>query len=112
MPLANRFLCDPIRYSDTGAMRRYLHDDLDMSCDSEEYGTTRSTALLFIIVWPVGVPVLYFVLLWTTRRALISGIPTKVSRATAFLSEDYESTVWWWEPIDMARKLTLTGERA
>eukprot|EP00966_Prymnesium_polylepis_P212481 4921956-Prymnesium_polylepis.1 len=44
-----------------------------------------------VIVWPVGIPVLYFVLLWRSRHELRKGIPTPLSRATAFLSDDCAS---------------------
>eukprot|EP00966_Prymnesium_polylepis_P167601 3874359-Prymnesium_polylepis.3 len=42
-----------------------------------------------LVVWPVGIPVLYAMLLWASREALRTGIPTSLSRATAFLSEDF-----------------------
>ena len=56
-----------------------------------------------------SVPLLYALLLWASRDALRSGIPTSLSRATAFLSDDYSATAFWWEPLEMCRKLVLTG---
>mmetsp|Transcript_31967 Transcript_31967/g.87559 ORF Transcript_31967/g.87559 Transcript_31967/m.87559 type:complete len:90 (-) Transcript_31967:157-426(-) len=41
-----------------------------------------------LFVWPVGIPLLYAILLWASRHALRKGIDTSLSRATAFLSED------------------------
>ena len=38
-----------------------------------------------------------------------SGDETPLSRATAFLSADYEAFAFWWEPLEMCRKLALTG---
>ena len=35
--------------------------------------------------------------------------PTALSRATAFLWGDYTAAAYCWEPLEMCRKLTLTG---
>ena len=88
------FLCDPIEYGD-GEKRRYLVDDLELECDTEEYTHARDTAIVIILIWPVGVPLLYFLLLWASRDALVSGVPTALSRSTAFLSADYKTKAWW-----------------
>ena len=102
------FLCETFEY-DEGVSQRYLYADLTLSCDSDEYESTKATALVMLAVWPVGVPMLYAVLLWASRKALSTGHPTSLSRATAFLSGDYEVATFWWEPLEMCRKLTLTG---
>jgi hypothetical protein len=65
-----------------------------------------------LLIWPVGIPVLYSVLILGTRDALRKGHSTKLSRATNFLVGDYAKHAFWWEPIEMCRKLTLTGESA
>ena len=71
---------------------------------------TRNLALAFIFVWPVGTPLLYALLLWTSRKAIVSGHPTQLSRAITFLSDDYQSSgLFWWELVDLSRKLILTG---
>ena len=105
------FLCETFAY-DQESSRSYLYADLRLSCDSDEYETTRATAFAMLVLWPVGIPLLYAVLLWASRDALRKGVPTSLSRATAFLSGDYRSDVgpiFMWEPLEMCRKLTLTG---
>jgi len=62
-----------------------------------------------LVVWPFGVPVLYAVLLFACREALVSEIPTALSRATAFLSDDYVISAFWWESLELCRKLVLVG---
>lgn len=84
-------------HSHGAVSRRYLHEDLSLSCDSDEYRDTRGVAMIFVVVWPIGVPALYAVLLWASHDAVLSGIPTPLSRATAFLSEDYEQLALFWE---------------
>eukprot|EP00966_Prymnesium_polylepis_P104593 2422789-Prymnesium_polylepis.2 len=102
------FVCEPIEYS-SGDTRRYLAADLALSCDTDKYTTTRLTAFVFMAVWPVGIPFLYAVLLWSCRAALSAHVPTRLSRATAFLWSDYSTQAFWWEPLEMCRKLVLTG---
>ena len=105
------FLCASFRYSgdDDEGSRRYLYADLSISCDGDEYEEMRTTAFVMMACWPIGVPILYMVLLVASRRAIRSGVPTPLSRAVAFMTNDYERSAFFWEPIEMCRKLTLTG---
>jgi hypothetical protein len=48
-------------------------------------------------------------LLFACREALVSEIPTALSRATAFLSDDYVISAFWWESLELCRKLVLVG---
>eukprot|EP00966_Prymnesium_polylepis_P042908 997089-Prymnesium_polylepis.1 len=89
-------------------MRHYLAADLALACDSDEYVATRSTAFVFIAVWPIGAALLYAALLWASRGALVKRIPSPLSQATAFLSGGL-GHAFWWEPVEMCRKLVLTG---
>ena len=111
MVIFKTFLCDAIEYA-PGDTRRYLSSDLEISCASDDYKTTQQIAIVMILVWPVGIPVLYALLLWASRDALITGNATPLSRAVAFLSDDYDAMgygTFWWEPLEMFRKLFLTG---
>ena len=84
------FLCEPITYGD-GEVRRYLRADLRLSCDNEDYESTRAVAFVFMAIWPVGIPLLYAMLLWASHGAIRDQIPTSLSQATAFLWADCES---------------------
>ena len=55
-----------------------------------------------------AVPIWYTVLLVASRKALRTGVHTSLSRATAFLADDYKPMAFWWEPLEMCRKLALT----
>eukprot|EP00966_Prymnesium_polylepis_P267259 6173813-Prymnesium_polylepis.1 len=61
-------------------------------------------------LWPVGIPLLYAALQWASRDAIFRGIPSPLSEATAYLWSATTSA-FWWEPIEMCRKLALTGEQ-
>ena len=119
-----------------------LHDDLAIRCDSSEYSQIRSVAILFVVVWPIAIPSLYILLLWLSRKALLSGSATSLSRTIGFLHVDYgvrysnsshyqpfvahdhkawslaltccsaraaEPRMFWWEPVEMIRKISITG---
>jgi hypothetical protein len=101
------FSCAPFEYS-SSETRRYLHDDFEISCSTEEHNTIRAIASLMVVLWPVGVPVLYGLLLLAGHRSMRSGMRTPLARATAFLSGGYDESGFWWEPLDMCRKLTLS----
>jgi hypothetical protein len=109
MRIFETFLCDSFEYDPSvNDTRRYLHHSLDLSCNSRDYEVTRNTALVTLGVWPIGVPLLYAMLLWLSRKAILSGAPTTLSRATAFLYGDYDEFLFWWEPLEMCRKLILS----
>jgi len=102
------FLCETFEF-DEGTSRRYLYADLTLSCDSDEYESTKATAFVMLAVWPVGVPMLYGVLLWASRESIRRGELTQLNLATRYMWGDYEAATFWWEPLEMCRKLTLTG---
>ena len=54
------FSCD----SDFDDGKSYLKADYSVSCHSEEYKVYVAYATFMIFVYPVGIPVLYFILLW------------------------------------------------
>jgi hypothetical protein len=69
------FLCEPIEYDYvTGEVRRYLHGDMSLSCDSPSYGTTRNIALIFLIVWPLHPSAVRWAALDVTRGALLGQV--------------------------------------
>jgi len=106
--LFRTFMCEPIQFS-AGETRRYLSADPALACDTAQYDATRTTAFLFVVVWPVGIPLMYTSLLWVRRKAYLKDIPTRLSCATEFLTGDYKRQAFLWEPLEMCRKLLLTG---
>ena len=65
---------------------------------------------MYMFVWPIGVTGLYCTVLWMSRKAILTHVPTQLSRACDFLWADYNDSAFWWEPLEMCRKLALTGE--
>ncbi|KAK7241986.1 hypothetical protein SO694_0001826 [Aureococcus anophagefferens] len=113
----------PCRDFDGGI--RVLEADYGVSCRGRRYGLFRLFAAIVVALWPVGVPLSIFVYLRRRRRALD---PTAyaadaleadaLSRArsndadlaaSAFLWASYRPPTYYWECVDMGRRVLLTG---
>ena len=106
----HRFLCDAYKNNDlTGETRSYLHTDYSLDCDSAEYKRVANWAYGLIALWPAGIPLFYFALLFSSHGAIKHRAPTVLARARGFLYSEYAPSFFLWEPIELLRKLTLTG---
>ena len=97
----------------TGEVRTFLNADLQIVCSGnehpEEYDKIKSIANCFILIWPIGMPVLYMLVLLPCREALRLGRRTRIVQATAFLHKEYKPTFFWWEVVTLTQRLVLTG---
>lgn len=109
---------------------RWLKADYSISCLDE----SRSQWVLFVgimlVVYPIGIPLGYFILLYRQRRLLNPHEPVLgilpdypgfegavryvrskniALQSTVFLWGSYEPRVYWWEVVEMLRKMLLTG---
>jgi len=87
----------------------YLAADYEMHCDSRTYARTRAIAWIAIIIYAIGIPCSYAVLLYHARKALLLDKPTELSRALGFICREYRPSVFWWEVVELSRKLLLVG---
>jgi hypothetical protein len=112
----------------------FLKADFSLDCLSSQYSIFSVYAGLMIVVYPVGVPLLYFFLLFRKRKLLEAGqverekeiqITTALEealvkrdenegkdpalKALSFLYESYKPKYWWFEIFETMRKLALTG---
>ena len=53
-----------------GESERYLYKDYSIDCNSNRYQKMVPFAITIIIIYPVGAPLLHFVLLWEHRQVL------------------------------------------
>eukprot|EP00937_MAST-01D_sp_MAST-1D-sp2_P003491 g3491.t1 len=112
---------------------QFLYADYTIQCDDPDpypiflgtssirYQDARVLAILLIFVYPIGVPLLFFGLLWRSRDDLydqggkkdVYGRPIEPDEQTAFklgpLYEAYLPQYWYWEVIELFRKLILVG---
>ncbi|GMI14345.1 hypothetical protein TrVE_jg11238 [Triparma verrucosa] len=90
----------------------YLVSDQSLSCGSEQHQVYVLYASIMIFVYPVGIPLLYFVLLWMKRKQLREERlrdedPSLLK--TSFLWDEYRCEYWWFEVFDCLRRLSQTG---
>ena len=88
----------------------YLRDDYAVICyDSEEHREIRRIAYGLMAVWPIGMVLLYALLLVPVAKPLTQRRSSALTKATAFLWRDYEVDYFWWEPLELLRRTALTG---
>ena len=89
----------------------YLQDDAAIRCDGsdDEYAKSQTLAITFLFIWPIFVPLAFWMLVFKCRKPVITRRPTALSRACVFLFKEYNQDHMWWEPVDILRKLLLTG---
>ena len=82
------FQCESFGFEDLAGQepKAYLTESLDVPCTTDgEHGSIVALAAVFIVLWPVAMPLLYALLLYRCRRAIRTHQPTAVSRAIRFL---------------------------
>ena len=89
--------------------RSFLRADYSIECGTDTHANAERLAWLAIILYPVGISVLYMVLMWSARHAIRSDKPTALSKSLGFLCRDYEPTYLWWELLEAWKKLFLVG---
>ena len=105
---------DCTKYELDGAdVRTFLNADLQIVCGGndypEEYNTITTIAYFFLLLWPIGMPLIFFLVLFPNREALRQRRSTRMVQATAFLHKEYDPTFYWWEIVTLAQRLVLTG---
>ena len=97
---------------DTG--RSYLRADFSVECTtvthtSEVHEAAKALAWLGIGLYPVGISLVYSVLMLRARRAIMDDRATALSKALGFLVRDYNPAYLWWELLEAWKKLALVG---
>ena len=99
----------------------WLRADYSMQCttngcsdDAEatmtpEWLAARQTAWTVLWVYAMGVPCAYAVLLFHERNIIVAEEVAPLAGALAFLHDGYRPTCFWWELINVLRKLLTVG---
>ena len=83
---------------------RFLRADYSLNCEGPEHDKVTSLAWVAIAVCPIGIPLLYLMLLLAARKAILTEQPTGLSRSLNFLHQDYEVPMFWWEVVEIYKK--------
>jgi hypothetical protein len=100
------FPCDDF---DNGNSR--LRSDLSIDCKAGDRGVWQTFGYLMVGIFPVGVPLMYWVLLYRMKDRLKGEdrINDEKLRGILFLWEPYKKEYWWWEVFETVRRLAMTG---
>jgi hypothetical protein len=94
-------------------VRTFLNSDLQVVCSGnnhpEEYDNITNLAFFFLLLWPIGMPTIFLLVLLPNREALRQRRKTRMVQATAFLHREYDPTFFWWEIVTLTQRLILTG---
>lgn len=108
--------------------------DHNLDCNADEHTFYALYATAMTLVYPIGIPFMYWVLLFRSRKLLNGGQKEKEKimskeqalrealeervkneekdptlKALSFLYGNYEPKYWWFEVFESLRKLSLTG---
>ena len=102
------FLCE--QYGDDET--RYLVADKSIDCDSDIHYTYKVLSGLMILIYPVGISLLYAFQLLKHKDAIKDGENRENNpeiQHISFLWRDYRPEYWWFELFENFRRLCLTG---
>lgn len=91
---------------------RYLRADYSIDCDSERHQNLQIYAALMIVLYPVGIPASYTVLLYRNRHILQLKYRREDDvrvRSTSPLWEAYKPSRFYYEVIECCRRISLAG---
>ncbi|KAL1499729.1 hypothetical protein AB1Y20_012416 [Prymnesium parvum] len=90
---------------------QFLRGDLSIECDRAvpEYRRLMDVAFLFVAIWPVGVPLLFLLVLYSGSWAIQHGQSTQIEAATGFLHREYSKAYYWWEVLFLLQRLLVVG---
>jgi len=111
LPFACRELC---RDEKEELCKAYLKADYSVQCQVAKYNyllivTYISTAYI------TALPAASFIVLWRKRRLALAstnrdtGSSTEMITGLGFLFENYQPRSWYWELVEMSRKVILTS---
>ena len=96
----------------------YLKADYSIQCHSSSYNNLVIVAYISV-AYIIALPLATFIALWRQRRALLStadeetlevpGPSTEVITGLRFLFENYKERAWYWELVEMSRKVIVTS---
>ena len=100
----------------------YLRADYSISCHSSRYRFAQIWAILMIFVYVLGVPAFYFYVLHVNRSAIMlrnlsamlvdASVKTPTQQqlsAIRILFDSFKPRFWYWELVETAFRLSLTG---
>lgn len=92
--------------------KEYLRADYRIECDSSRHKALQVYAAIMIFVYPVGIPLLYAILLYRNRRVLMYENAREASPKVQTISDlwsPYKPQRFYYEVVECMRRISLTG---
>lgn len=83
-----------------------LHADHRVQCHTSQWAEYTLIGIPLIVVYPVGIPAYFLILLYANRRFLRE---SRVQAQLGFLYTAYRLEMWWFEIADCLYKLVMTS---
>jgi len=99
------FSCHNVGSEDEEDM--YMTSDYRVSCDSKRYKYAFWWAISMVFVYPVGIPFLYFCILYSSRDLILA--ESIKGEVVNMLCEDYLVKYWYWTVVDAVYRVFVTG---
>ena len=120
LPTASTAILRTFHCEELADGREYLIVDYNTNCEDEEYYSYITFCVIMCFIYPIGIPMLYFVLLYTNRDrinprvgntaiALRTRSQDKSLQAIDFLYMYYRPEHWWFEVVEAIRRVFMTG---
>ena len=104
------FDCQELHRDELSGITEQWHvDDFSVDCNSASHGTFRFVAGVFILVYPVGIPLCFLFLLWRDNQQRTQSEQARGVSSFDFLRRDYKDSFYFFEVIVLLEKLLLTG---
>jgi hypothetical protein len=88
---------------------RFLEADLSISCDEPLHITMKAYAACAIVLFPLGIPFGFLVVLWSNRKAISSRDASQPCppdlKHIAILFGHYDTSAMYWEVVESVRLL-------
>ena len=85
-----------------------LQSDYTIDCNSDQYAVLWTTCGILVIAWPIGMPALLFLMMYRARDKIAAGNEDTLQEFN-FVLGDYDAKHWYWECVELGRKLILSG---
>jgi len=111
LPFACRKLCKDEKEE---LCNEYLKADYSVQCQGKKYNHLLIVAYIST-AYILALPAASFIALWRKRRSeLVStnrdtASSTEIITGLRFLFENYKTRSWYWEMVEMSRKIILTS---
>ena len=113
---------ETLNSTSTGVIEQhFLYEAMRIRCsdadfDSPEHDELKGLAGFYLAIWPVGMPLLMAALLTRAHRQSSmpsTGMPptnlSMLQRATSPLSREYDQHSYYWEVLELARRLVISA---